>query len=49
MVAMGFLPLTKALSYVKDGVKEGEGRVFWVFLGIQLVAGFVVVTRLYRS
>lgn len=48
-VALGFLPLANALSYLHDGVKEGEGRVFWVFLGVQLLAGCIVSARLYKS
>jgi hypothetical protein len=29
-------------------VREGEGRVFWVFLGFQVGTAAVVVWKLYR-
>jgi SP family facilitated glucose transporter-like MFS transporter 3 len=48
-VALGFLPLRNALSWETGrGEREGEGRVFWVFMLVQVAAGVVVWWRLYR-
>ena len=48
IVALGFLPLRDALGWVHKGVREGEGRVFWVFLGFQVCTAGVVVWKLYK-
>lgn len=48
VVALGFLPLRDALGWVKRGVREGEGRVFWVFLGFQVGTAAVVIWKLYK-
>ncbi|KAH8087986.1 general substrate transporter [Filobasidium floriforme] len=48
VVALGFLPLRDALGWVRRGVREGEGRVFWVFLGFQVGTAAVVIWKLYK-
>lgn len=48
-VALSFLPLKEALSYHSKHGIEGEGRVFWVFLGVQVVAIMVISRFLYKT
>ncbi|KAJ9117789.1 hypothetical protein QFC20_000068 [Naganishia adeliensis] len=50
VVALAFLPVRDALSYVDGkGEVQGEGRVFYVFLVVHLVALGVIWRKLYRN
>ncbi|KAJ9094378.1 hypothetical protein QFC19_007987 [Naganishia cerealis] len=50
IIALAFLPLRNALAYEDDkGQMQGEGRVFYMFLGIHLVALLVIQRRLYKD
>lgn len=45
LVALGFLPLRDALGWMERGARQGEGRVFWVFLGFQIITTGVIVWK----
>ncbi|KAJ9120194.1 hypothetical protein QFC22_003094 [Naganishia vaughanmartiniae] len=50
VIALAFLPLRDALAYEDgQGKMQGEGRVFYVFLVIHMVALVVIQKRLYRD
>lgn len=48
IVALVFLPLKNALTKNTDHGLEGEGRVFYVFLGVQVVSIIVIHRFLYK-
>jgi SP family facilitated glucose transporter-like MFS transporter 3 len=50
VVALAFLPVRDALSYVDEqGKVQGEGRVFYLFLVVHVVAMGVLCRKLYRD
>lgn len=50
VVALTFLPLRDALAYKDDqGAMQGEGRVFYVFLGVHVIAFLMIYGKLYRN
>ncbi|KAI5453753.1 Bifunctional purine biosynthesis protein PurH [Naganishia albida] len=50
VVALAFLPVRDALSYVDEqGQMQGEGRVFYLFLVVHVVAIGVIWKKLYRE
>ena len=50
VVALTFLPLRDALAYKDDqGAMQGEGRVFYVFLGVHVIAFLIIYGKLYRN
>lgn len=50
VIALAFLPLRNALAYEDEqGEIQGEGRVFYVFLVIHVIALVVIQKKLYRD